>query len=569
MKISGAFYRLFCFLWILLGSTLSHALTAYLSPTEISEGDTVRLVIEIEDSTPSLHDLDTSALENDFEILGTSSSVQMVQVQNKVTNLTRWELELFPLKTGKLDIPPLSINGVFTEQLVLNVKKPDTANDSAAGRDVFIEVSAEPEDPYIGQQTNIVVKLYHKIRIVNGTLSEPEAVNADVYRIGNDISYVQTVDGTRYNVLERTFALFTNTPGEINISSVSFRGQIEAESDDVSSSLGTFMRQVRQIKRSGNELRLDVKDIPPGFTGKFWLPANDLRISQNWSEPASNLMVGDSLNRTIKIIADGLPAEALPENLYKENSDLINIYPDKASRSNQDIGKKLVGKIEQKFALILSEPGYIIIPELRLKWWDLDEQVEKVAVLPERILIVSSDSGSSDLPQNAQQTQPGPQTRNQISASAPGGGPVNVWQWIAITIFFLWLVTLALWSRSRGLKSPTQISLPVVADDFSQQSLKQACQSNNPLGARTALIAWAKQKWPENNITGLYQIKAHANTPDFIEELVKLDKVLFSQASESWSGEALWNGFMNELKVKPVRSSTSDELIPPLYSRQM
>ena len=570
MKFLSPLFRC-TILWLcVLGSSFCIAQTAYLSPDEISEGDTTKLVIEIEDSTPSLHDLDVSVLENDFEILGTSSSVQMVQIQNKVTNLTRWEIELFPLKTGNLDIPPLSINGVSTKKMVLKVKKPDTSGNAIAGKDVFIEVSAEPENPYVGQQTNIIVKLYHRVRIVNGTLSEPEAGNADVYRIGNDISYAQTVDGVRYNVLERTFALFTNAAGETTIPPVSFRGQIEAESDDVSSSLGTFMRQVKQIKRSGNDLTLAVQDIPSTFSGKFWLPANDLRISQSWTEQTADLKVGDSLNRTIKLIADGLPAEALPNNLYTDASGLLNIYPDKASRTNQDIGKKLVGKIEQKFAVILSKTGYITIPELRLKWWDLDEQVEKEAVLPERILIVTGDSAVDNLSSDSNQTdtarsQQVLQTEN-IHATKTLSGRVNYWQWIAALLLLMWLATLFLWFKSRVTQPQVQQSEPA-QKKFNQTSLKQACQSNDPVSARNQLIAWAKHNWPAHTITGLYQIKRKANSGQFVDELTRLDEVLFSQAKDGWVGEPLWDAFMIEQKTPPAQLAVPEDIIPPLYTQ--
>ena len=567
MKFLNASFRKLFFLFGLLGSSLCFAQSVYLTPEEINEGDTARLIIEIEDATPSLHELDTTKLEKDFEILGTSSSVQMVQIQNKITNLTRWEIELFPLKTGKLEIPALSINGVDTQTLVLTVKKPDANSAGATAKDVFIEVSAEPENPYVGQQTNIVVKLYHNIRIVNGTLSEPEAVNADVYRIGNDISYVQTVNGNRYNVLERTFALFTNAPGESVISPVSFRGQIESDSDDISSSLNTFMRQVRQIKRSGNDLTLNVRDIPTSFTGKYWLPANDLRISQQWSNEAAELNVGDSLNRTLKIIADGLPAEALPEDLYSENSGLVNVYPDKASRSNQDIGKKLVGKIEQKFAMILPKSGYVTIPELRLKWWDLDEDIEKEAVLPERVLIVSGDTTIDNSPADSEQLQSVAQSVNQNSANSLSAG-INYWQWIAALLFLLWLTTLYFWQKSRRIDPQAQEpAAQPESTEFNRNSLKLACQSNDPINARNQLITWARQYWPEKSITGLFQIKRQALSTVFIDELARLDEVLFSSTQDNWSGQDLWEAFLLEQQTPAAENAVQSGIIPPLYSK--
>lgn len=566
MKIPGALFSRIFLLPLLLCSSLCVAQTAYLSPQVISEGDTTSLVIEIENATPSLHDLDISVLENDFEILNTSSSVQMVQVQNKVTNLTRWEIELFPLKTGRLEIPPLKINGESTRKLVLNVKKPEPGSASSSGKDVFVEISADPQNPYVGQKVDIAVKLYHRVRIVNGTLSEPEAVNADVYRIGNDISYTQTVDGTRYDVLERTFAMFASTPGETIITPVSFKGQVESDSGDFSTSMGRFMRKVRQIKRSGSALTLNVQDIPSAFTGKYWLPANDIRLSQNWTDQSAELKVGDSLNRVIKLIADGLPAEALPDGLYTDSSGLLNIYADKASRSNQDIGNKIVGKVEQTFAMILSSPGYIRIPELQLKWWDLDEQTEKLAVLPERVLIVT-DAPSPD-PLDDIQGSAGRVTQSSSTGGVPVTGTgVNYWPWVTGLMFLMWVATLFLWHKSRSL--PSKDPSPVSPEQpLNKGSLRQACKSNDPASARNELIAWARGNWPEKTITGLHQIKQSANSPELIFELQRLDEALFSSGEMQWSGDALWDACkIEQNSAVPARQTSLEGAIPPLYPR--
>ena len=555
---------LFC---LCLFPLMSIAQTATLQPEQISEGDTTVLVIEIEGNTPSLHSVDTTALEGDFEILGTSSSVQVTQSQNKIIKKTRWEIELFPLKTGKLDIPSLEINGELTPKLVLDVKKYTGAQGVAANQGVFIKMSAEPEHAYIGQQINIVIKLFHNIRIVNGTLSEPEAVNADIYRIGNDISYVQTIEGVRYNVLERTFALFTNAPGEIQILPVSFRGQIETQNDD-ESSFSSFMRQVKQIKRAGNELRLNIKDIPSSFTGKVWLPANDLRISEQYSDTATELKIGDSVNRSIKILADGLPAESLPQDLFVTENDLINIYPDKVSRSNQDIGKKLVGKLEQKFALILPKAGYVTIPELKLKWWDIDEQVEKEAVLPERVLIVGNSADgqvSAPMPDNQAQTMTSMDNVRTITGQRPPQS-INFWRWIALGLFIIWLLTLYQWKKSAvGIESEEEHR--VTDNSFKRKRLQMACKENDPYSCRNELIAWAKQRWPDKSISGLHGLRDQVASTALHDQLAELDQALFSNHPSHWNGDALWHAFLQENTSQGEDSTETEKpQIPPLYS---
>jgi len=547
---------------LLMVSIPSIAQTAYLQPMEINEGDTTKLIIEVEGGTPSLHGLDTSGLEKDFEILGTSSGVQSVLNQNTKTYQARWEIELFPLRSGELTIPPLDINGRKTEPLVLNVKKLDGSG-ATSGQNVFIKISAEPENPYIGQQINITVRLYHNIRIVNGTLSEPEAASADIYRVGNDISYSESISNKEYNVLERSFAMFANNTGELPIFPVSFRGQIEDQSDDSSSALSTFMRQIRQIKRSSNELSLNVREIPSSYSGKYWLPANDLRLTEQWSDQGAQLQVGDSVSREIKLLADGLPGESLPEKIMDSNNNDLNIYPDKVSRNNQDIGKKLVGRVEQKYALIMSKAGYLDVPQLTIKWWDVDEDVEKEATLPPKTLIVAGDSIQTTSSQNQSDSL----TQSTVSNIAPDSTKVqtNYWQWMALLFLALWLLTMGFWFRSRlGEAETEQIS---IESAWNQKAFEQACHSNNAVQARNQLIAWAADTWPEDKITGLYQLKSKIHEQNFSAELNKLDAVLFSGNKLEWSGQDLFNAFVNAHSGILNKQNQANEIIPPLYAK--
>ena len=549
-------------IFITLFSVQTYALTAYLIPQEINEGDTTKLVIEIQANTPSLHDFDTSVLEKDFEILGTSSSVQSVQNQSTLTYAARWEIELFPLKTGALKVPPIDINGRFTPNLTLTVNK---AADYGSGKtqNVFIEMEAEPKDPYLGQQINVIVRLHHNIRIVNGTLSEPEAINSDVYRVGNDISYKRNINGNRYNVLERSFALFANSPGELNILPISFRGQIEDQANDSSSGFNSFLRQVRQIKRSSNELKLNIKQIPASYTGKYWLPASDLRISEQWSDQGVELQLGDSVSRVVKLIADGLPAESLPDNVMPSDQTNLSVYPDKVSRNNQDIGKKLVGKAEQKYALIMSQAGYQELPELKLKWWDVDEDVEKQATLAAKTLIVNGDASQPA----SQQAQPVQTTESEQSVSTqPGSTGPNYWRWMALLFLMLWLITTALWYRSRPEKTEFE-ELPRKSN-WSKKSLEQACRSNDPVQTRNQLIAWARDTWSQDNITGLYQLKAKIHDPALIQQLNKLDAVLFSEKKSDWSGTALLEAFTRAQMSMSNPQDSVESIIPPLYAQQ-
>jgi hypothetical protein len=189
-----------------------------------------------------------------------------------------------------------------------------------------------------------------------------------------------------------------------------------------------------------------------------------------------------------------------------------------------------------------------------------------VAVLPERILIVTGETSADSRPAQSDQLQvvQRTQSNNQDSVRV-GSGATNYWQWIAAALFGVWIATLVFWFKSAKLKNPIQNIQPG-AGNYSRKSLQQACRTNNPLGTRNELIAWARQNWPEKNITGLHQIKHLAGSTSFMDELGRLDEALFSPVEENWSGEALWNAFLIEQQRPATRSSERAAVIPPLYT---
>jgi len=463
----------------------------------------------------------------------------------------------------------LKVNGSATPKLELLVKEQAAGPTGAtANQDVFLQMNVDTDTPYVAQQVNITLRLYHNVRIVHGTLSQPEVTGADVYRIGNDINYAQTFNGQQYNVLERSFALFPNAQGSLSIAPVGFRGQIEVPSSS-STSNSTFLRSIQNVSRQSGSLELAVRSIPAGYTGKYWLPANDLRLSGQWPDENTALKVGGSAGFTIKLIADGLPGEALPENLVESAGDGASVYPDKADRVTRDIGKKLIGTLEQDYELIVSKAGEIEIPAITVDWWDVDEDKQKQALISPHKLTVA---GSGAPPQADNQpvtteiindnSEPGDVQLEQTPVSNDG----NPWRWLTLVFLLLWLLTLAVWRLSRRKHSPAIQSLKIRSGG-SLNALHRACRANDTLLARDELVAWARAKWPDASITGLSQIKSQAWNTQFIAEIDRLDTALYAKTSQSWSGEDLWQGLTAELKSTPDRKQNPDTGLPPLYRK--
>jgi hypothetical protein len=534
------------------------AQTVFLQPERIVEGDIAKLVIELDSKIPSLYALDLAELEADFEVLEVKSGIARMLEANEMFHRMQWKIELLPRRSGSLSIPSIKVGGVSTPVLSLEVTRQSPA--SLARQDVFFEIEAQPQNPYVGQPARITIRLLHNIPISDGNMLEPGADNMEVYRSRRDSRYLINRNGREFNVLEQSIALVAQSPGVIRLSPANYRGTIKQESASTSANPAV---PSRRIYRNSEALQLQVRNPPAAFSGSAWLPARQLEISQRWDAIADDLKVGDSLGLNLTIEAWGLPAEALPSDLINGYSDKFKIYADQEVRSNRFQNNDLVGRLEQRFAIVISQPGEITLPATILKWWDITRDIERVALLESRKLSVinstDTQSGIADLSRHG-------------SNLSPAAGPEFTsirgnWLWIALlslplmACMALFFVTSARRRTSRKIES-------VLATRRNLQALKKACLMNDPLIARRELLKWGRRRWPGANINGVNQIEARTNSTEFSTELSRLDRALYARQDSSWQGRRLWQLVTTEAPCYPAGFELDENSLPNLYPQQ-
>lgn len=83
------------------------------------------------------------------------------------------------------------------------------------------------------------------------------------------------------------------------------------------------------MKISAEPLNLQIKPAPASFTGKEWLPANQVMLSDHYDKEPLNLQQGDTLTRVVTLEVVGMPAQLLPQLDFKGKDD-FSVYPEKA-----------------------------------------------------------------------------------------------------------------------------------------------------------------------------------------------------------------------------------------------
>ena len=536
-------------------------LRAWLDRDSMQLGETVTLNVEAASTDAAQPDF--SALKQDFNLLGTQSSQQISIVNGARSAKTLWAVGLEPKHAGSITIAPIAVGSARTATLQLNVLDAPAGAQPQAGSDVFLEVSAEPLDPYVQQQVRYTVKLYYVFDLTNGNLGEPQADGVAVKRLGQDKSYVATVGARRYHVIERHYALTPERSGTLDIAPLAFRGSALDATDPTG-----FFSRGRQVSARSQSLQLAVKPKPAAWTDGAWLPAASMLLKDENELPAS-LHVGEPLTRTIRMQAQGLAFEQLPE-LELVAPPGADIYPDKADTRTRDDGEWLYGERVRKFAFVPNRPGTLTIPGMTLRWWDTLNDREQVAELPARTVEVLPADGTAAAaapaaPDETASTATPPQSAATVPANVRDPLALRLWQGLAVVGFALWLVTLALWWRARRAAvraTPLQAAPDAAARP--RAAFLRACALGELAEAERSLVAWARSE--RAGLRNLGELAAQLDADAQLEALAALQRVRYAGGASAGVASKLEKAFKPGFAWVPVARATSRaSALPALY----
>jgi hypothetical protein len=484
---------------------------ATLDRSDVHLGETVTLNLHIGDAT-SVNTPDLSALDRDFEVLGTSANSSLSVINGRRSAELVIGVALRPKHVGDLQIPSLDVAGSQTNPLSLHVGPPDNSPGADAGKAAFVEAVASSNHVYVGQQVLYTVRLFYSGELDDGSLPNPDVAGADLHQLGNDINYEAMRNGRRYHVVERRYALTPRHAGALVIPPIEFQGELVDRSNPSDPggifNPGGLFGNTTPITADSPPVRLDVQAPPADWGKTSWLPARSLTLGLKGLPGDDKVTVGQPFNLRLSVDAQGLSGEALPP-LSLPAIDGATVYPDQPSTATHDDGEWLSGHSERSFAIFPQHAGTLTLPAITLTWFDVQTGQKRVATIPAHSLTVLPASGAQAAAPN---TQPGAVPAPAVAGSAPApagpaGAPVAAyqapWRWIAMGSIALWLLSAVAWVRvyRRRRASPANFAKPPAAPPpDTGRALRQAFMEAVRCGDRPAqarqLLAWARAERP-------------------------------------------------------------------------
>ena len=157
-------------------------LRAALSDIEIDELETVRLSIKAF-NTRETERLDLSALEDDFQVMGTNTNSQYRYINGRSESWVEYAITLQPKKTGTLRIPPIRVGGKFSDELSLFVKPLSLAAREKMKEQVFYEIELSTDRAFVQSQILIKRTLFYAngVKLYGKQLGPPNIKGASVF----------------------------------------------------------------------------------------------------------------------------------------------------------------------------------------------------------------------------------------------------------------------------------------------------------------------------------------------------------------------------------------------------
>ncbi len=586
--------------------------TASLDKTQMALGERVRLVIVNTgngDQQP-----DTTALRQDFDILGTQRGSSVQITNGRMSSQTQFTVLLAPKHGGTIRIAPIQWGGEQSDALELTVSagadpgKPG-ANTNTAESQITMSGTLDQKQPYVQSAVVLNLRLNVGVQMAQASLNLQGNSDVLVRQLGKDQQHTESRNGRVYQVIERKYLLIPQRSGPISLKGPLLQAQVQDEAASAGDSdidaffgnvfgqtAGRFARRMRTVNLQANAIEMNVQPRPANAEASNWLPAQKLTLEETWRPEQGTLHVGEPLTRHLRLSALGVTSGQLPDLASAMPvPDGIKKYPDQAKTDEGLEGETLRATRDQDIALIASAPGHYVLPALRLVWWDTVNHKQHTIELPERSVDIlpatgavasaagaapntTVAAGSSSNPvgnSNSIDTNNAASTVSAFSkASLMAQTP---WLWISAALAVLWLGTLLLWWRARrsGLphaastntnahaanSSNTQPATPRSAS-AALAALQRACTANDPHLARQHILEWATAVWPQSPPRGLNSIAERLNDARYTLPLQQLDRACYT-AAMPWVGTALAQAFAQP--PKPGATAKSKSQIPDLY----
>ena len=541
----------------------SATLVSSVDRNRVSINQTVTLSVQYDKQVNSSK-LDLAGLESNFDVLSvspqTSSSTTFVNGKLTKEESTTWRITLAPKREGDLIIPQLTLDANKTRAITIKVLNDSQAANGNNNQALSVSVSTNTRQAYVGQQFLFEIEISAAENVSNLSGPKIEITNSDVELLEQK-SKQRLENGLIRQVILLKYAVFTNQPGKIEIPAMIYTATQGGRRSVFNSNRGK-----RVVARSA-PISLNIQAIDT--THSPWFPADNVSITSHWSGDISQMTVGEPITRSVTITAKGQRASAIPP-LQNTTSTDYKSYKDQAQL---DDGKTengyLATRIESE-AIVASNEGELILPEQRIRWWDVHNSQWKEAILPSEKVNVAANTKVQNNQIIEQQLTP------QNTVATEVGTQKSHWLWPILCAILALICLIQTWFIFQLKTNATEPSHPLgkqqnLTKTKAWKDLQKALTSSDPQTIRQAILNWGQSFSESRQFNTLDKIAEYSDDTELNLQLKQAFNALEANLYKDntpFNSQALVPHIraLNDYLIDQKRKTSSDEMsLKPLY----
>jgi len=311
-----------------------------------------------------------------FQLYQQGRSMSFQSVNGVMSSSVTHRFALVPSKAGTFPIDDISVvynnkryrgNRVELTVVDRSTAAPEEVelqarDNTGQSKDYFLEAVVDNGTPYVNEQITFTLKFYIAVQhIGQPELTEPATTGFWTEVLGTESPYYQTINGRRYKVIERKYALYPTQTGELTIGRALIRVTVasrQSRSRDPFDAFGGFFGRGETVSVSSKPLKVNVQPLPnagrpadfSGTIGRYSIPATADKTEVEVNQPV-----------TVKIEIRGVGnIKAIAEPTIPDLPD-FRIYQASVDESINRVKDKLGGtRTFHRLACAIEDAGWEI-----------------------------------------------------------------------------------------------------------------------------------------------------------------------------------------------------------------
>ncbi len=298
-------------------------------------------------------------------------------IKGKVVEINIRRMEFTSHEAGTFLFGPLEVDDVLSNTISVKVLPAGSSSWAMADQDATVSMSLSNNNVSIYQMLTLDITLRHTFPIANENITLPQF---NGFEIRSLVTARRTIGFESIREIKWKILLFPQTSGKHTIAAVNWSGTIVKSRTERAA-----------FERASEPIAITVS---PAINGKFsgsenagakdwWLPASNLKISENWSKDVRELTAGEAVTRTIRLDADGITSGQLPQPTILESraisQTLVNVAREEKLTSDGISSSAIF-----TYRVTAQSPIPVFLDTVRVPWWNTTEGISSEAIIPAR-----------------------------------------------------------------------------------------------------------------------------------------------------------------------------------------